>query len=56
MWATAGLLFIIAGAAIMQWLRAERDERRWRRKFKEQQDRALIREVRYGASKRDTNL
>lgn len=49
------LLALLAGYVVLAfalWLRAEKDERRWRRALKEEQDRVLIREARYGSSKK----
>lgn len=40
----------MAVASITAWLVAERDERRWRRKLREQQAAMLVRQHRYGTT------
>ena len=45
----AFLIAVFAFVAVSQWIRAERDERRWRRKLREEHMAAVIRETRYGA-------
>lgn len=48
----ASLVLGFAAASLFFWIRAELDERRWRRKLREDMAKALVREHRYGHSKR----
>ena len=51
LWFLVGFLAVMAVLAVANWWVAERDERRWRRHWVEEQQAALIRERRYGSSK-----
>lgn len=50
-WVFAGFLIGVVGMTVFLWIRAELDERRWRRKLDEARTAALIRERRYGSAK-----
>lgn len=49
--AVVGMASLLA-ISLVNWIVSERDERRWRRQLREQQAEALVRETRYGTSKR----
>lgn len=48
----SALCFVVVASLLRYWYVAERDERRWRRRLEEQRQAALVREYRYGSSKR----
>ena len=48
----AGLVLGFAATSLYLWVRAEIDERRWRRKLQEETAAAIVREHRYGTSKK----
>ena len=51
LWILGGIIGVFVGMAIYAWVRAEIDERRWRRLHEERLTAAMIREKRYGAGK-----
>ncbi len=51
-WFLVAFLAVFAFTAIYMWVRAELDERAWRRRVEDERTAALIREHRYGSAKK----